>query len=97
MKLSDLLKESHQSRSKYETMMYSCEKHDLDPIFLDFTLNEFSSVRLIKVFCADLTPPYLHSVPYFGPRRYYTLPKQMGWADRELRFEDLTRDPIPYP
>lgn len=97
VKLSDLLKESHQSRSKYETMMYSCEKHDLDPIFLDFTLNEFSSVRLIKVFCADLTPPYLHSVPYFGPRRYYTLPKQMGWADRELRFEDLTRDPIPYP
>jgi len=97
VKLSTLIEEDNIDKSNYKIMMDICEKYDLDPIFFDFTLNEFSSVRLIKVFCADLTPPYLHSIPYFGPRRYYTLPKKLGWTDRELRFEDLTRDPMPYP
>ncbi|GAB4125388.1 MAG: hypothetical protein Kow00104_10140 [Rhodothalassiaceae bacterium] len=97
VKLSELVADADHDRDEYLTMLGICEKYRLDPIFFDFTLSEFSSVRLVKVFCPDLTPPYLHSIPYLGPERYYKLPKKLGWTDRELRFEDLTRDPMPYP
>ncbi len=96
-KLSKLQNTSASKGSDYDEMMELAKKHDLDPIFFDFTLPSFKDVCLIKVICTKLTPPYLHSLPLMGAKRYLTLPKELGWTDRELRFEDLTRDPQPYP
>lgn len=99
VKLSELLadKPAFTSKGEQAQMLELCEKYDLDPIFFDFTMDEQSAVRLVKVFCPILTPPYLHSIPYLGPERYYKLPKKLGWSEEDLKFEDLTQDPMPYP
>ncbi len=97
VKLSDLMGAKDKKKNDKEMIMEISEKYDLDPVFFDFTGRDDSSVRLTKVVCPILTPPYLHSIPYFGPERYYVLPKKLGWSERELTFADLTPDPMPYP
>lgn len=100
VKLSELRKAetgTGSGKSNYEAILDIAKAHDLDPIFLDFTLPDLKTVRLTKVFCPPLTPPYLHSLPAYGADRYYSLPQKLGWRDRRLAFDDLTEAPQPYP
>jgi len=98
MKLSEIREnEGKLGKSSIDNILTLAKDNDLDPIIFDFTPVGLKSVKLVKVFCSKLTPPYLHSIPFFGLERYYTLPKQLGWRDRELMFDDFTKTPSPYP
>ncbi len=85
------------TEQRYGAMMGILQRHEIDPIIFDFTPPQMSSLRLFKTYSSQLAPPYLQRVPLLGHRRYYEIPEKLGWADRRLRFEDLTTDPQPYP
>ncbi|MBB1295555.1 MULTISPECIES: YcaO-like family protein [unclassified Pseudoalteromonas] len=97
VKLSELMSKPKKSECKFEQMLEISRKNGLNPIFFDFTLPNLQTVRLTKVFCTKLTPPYLHSMPSYGVDRYFELPQKLNWKDRKLTFEDLTKSPQPYP
>jgi ribosomal protein S12 methylthiotransferase accessory factor len=97
IRLSELYARQRRSGSSYDTMLDICRETKLTPIFFDFTLPNMKVVKLTKVFCPELTPPYLHSTPTYGANRYFELPRMLGWTDRVLGPEDLTVSPQPYP
>lgn len=53
--------------------------------------------KIIKVFIPELAPPYLHSKPFYGHRRYYELPMKLGYAEKKLTYDELNKKAIPYP
>lgn len=96
--LATLPRSEEQSiEARYDAMLRLLEKHRLDPIVLDLSPQQMPQMKLVKVFCPELTPPYVQNMPLLGCRRYYELPEKMGWRDRVLTFADLNPDPQPYP
>lgn len=70
---------------------------EIDPIVFDFTPSQMQHLRITKVFIPELAPPYLQARPMLGNSRYYDIPVKLGWSDRRLTYDDLTKDPIPFP
>lgn len=86
------------SKEKYDFILKVMKKHNIDPIFFDFTPAIFNKLKLIKVFIPELTLPFLTSHPYLGHSRYSTLPQKVGiFCNKVLTYEDLMKDPHPYP
>jgi len=85
------------SKEKYEFILDVMKKYEIDPIFFDFTPNIFKKLKLVKIFIPELTLPFLTSFPYLGHPRYLNLPMKIGMLDRPLTYEELVKDPHPYP
>ncbi|HYO15211.1 MAG TPA: YcaO-like family protein [Thermoanaerobaculia bacterium] len=88
---------STETDARFERLLEVLKRHRIDPIVFDFTPPQLKKVRLMKVYSTELSPPYLHSKPLFGHRRYYEVPHQLGFASRPLEFDELLTDPMPYP
>lgn len=96
--LSSLPALRHQSfDEQWDHQMAMLDRHGIDPIVFDFTPVQLDSVRVMKVFIPELSPPFLPSMPMLGNRRYYELPERLGFADHRLSYEELNTDPMPYP
>lgn len=83
--------------ARFERLLEVLKRHRIDPIVFDFTPPQMKKVRLMKVYITELAPPYIHSKPLFGHRRYSEVPHQLGLASRPLEFDELLTDPMPYP
>lgn len=83
--------------ARYAAMNALLDRHQIDPIVVDMSPRQMPQMRLCKVVCTDLAPPYVQNMPMLGSRRYYELPQKLGWSPRRLTFADLHLDPQPYP
>jgi ribosomal protein S12 methylthiotransferase accessory factor len=68
-----------------------------DAVIIDFGRFGWPDISVMKVFVPGLTQASVPSHPYLGHRRYYDMPMRLGASDRRLRFDELTRDPLPLP
>jgi ribosomal protein S12 methylthiotransferase accessory factor len=82
---------------KFNALCAVLRRHGLDPIVFDFTPVGMRHVRLIKVFIAELTQPFLQSLPVFGHPRFATTAQAMGRCDHPMTYDELVRDPLPFP
>lgn len=82
---------------RFDRLVEVLKQHRIDPIVFDFTPPQLKKVRLMKAYITELAPPYIHSKPLFGHRRYYEVPRQLGYTPRPLEFDELLTDPMPYP
>lgn len=82
---------------RFDRLVEVLKQHKIDPIVFDFTPRQLKKVRLMKAYILELAPPYLHSKPLLGHRRFYETPRQLGYAKAPLKFADLLTDPMPYP
>lgn len=100
IKLSDYeeaIQKKNAGRDKYSVVYDELKKNKIDPIFFDFTPNQMEHNKIIKVFIPELAPPYLHSKPFYGHRRYYEVPLKLGYAKNKLTYGELNKKAIPYP
>jgi len=73
-------------------------KYDWHPIAFDLTPPEIrDSAALIRLFVPELTPYYTISLPVLGHPRYRYAPAILRGEDRQLDFNDLCFDPMPFP
>jgi ribosomal protein S12 methylthiotransferase accessory factor len=82
---------------RWDILMGLLKRLKLDPVVFDFTPAHMAQARLMKVYIPELTLPCPPSWRLLGHPRYYELPQQLGFADRRLTYEDLNKDPHPYP
>lgn len=85
------------ARDAYSAVLDVCKRAGLTPIVFDFTPDHFQYVSLQKVFIPELVPAFPPNVKMLGHERYYTFPMRLGVLDRRLEYEELTKDPLPYP
>jgi ribosomal protein S12 methylthiotransferase accessory factor len=83
--------------ARYASMKKLLHKHTIDPIVVDVSPQQMPQMRLVKVVCPELTPPYVQNMPMLGSRRYLEVPQKLGWTDRPMRLSELNLDPQPYP
>src|SRR5258706_15960718 len=83
--------------ARYASMKKLLHKHNIDPIVVDLSPQQMPQMRLVKVVCPELTPPYVQNMPMLGSRRYLEAPQKLGWTDRPMRLSELNLDPQPYP
>lgn len=84
-------------RDEYHHLLTVLEQSQIDPLVLDLTPSDFSSISLMKSFVPQLTFAFLPNRPCFGHRRFYQLAYQHGLIDAPLRYEDLNSEPLPFP
>jgi ribosomal protein S12 methylthiotransferase accessory factor len=68
----------------------------LRPIVFDFGGACWPGVSITKVFVPQLSQACPPHNPMLGHPRFYELPHQLGLAPRQLRFDDLCADPVPF-
>lgn len=88
---------SSDSDERFDRLVGVLKERGIDPIVFDFTPPQLKKVRLMKVYITELAPPYIHSKPLFGHRRYYEVPHRLGYTPRPFEFDELLTDPMPYP
>lgn len=91
------LRNKNNNSNKYKIVCEELKKNNIDPIYFDFTPKQMKNNKIIKVFIPELAPPYLHSKPFYGHRRYYELPMKLGYAEKKLTYDELNKKAIPYP
>lgn len=84
-------------KEKLEVLQAALASRGIDPIVFDLTPQQFRQLSLIKVFIPELTQPFIQHTPYFGHPRFYDLPAELGYSERTLTYDDLSKDPTPYP
>jgi ribosomal protein S12 methylthiotransferase accessory factor len=84
-------------QARWDYVIDTLREHGIDPIVFDFSPSQFSTVKLMKVFITELSPPFLPSLPMLGNSRYYDLGHRLGIHDAPLTYADLNTDPMPYP
>jgi ribosomal protein S12 methylthiotransferase accessory factor len=82
---------------RWDYVLQTLGAHGIDPIVFDFTPPQFSTVKLMKTFITELSPPFLPSLPMLGNPRYYRLGHELGVHPEPLTYEGLNPDPMPYP
>ncbi len=90
----------HQDNSleaRYASMLALLRKHEIDPVVVDLSPSQMPQMRLVKVVCPDLAPPYVQNMPMLGSQRYFEVPRKLGWPNPPSRLADLNLDPQPYP
>lgn len=91
------LRNGNKNSNKYNIVYEALKKNNIDPIYFDFTPKQMKNNKVIKVFIPELAPPYLHSKPFYGHRRYYELPMKLGYVEKQLTYDELNKKAIPYP
>jgi len=81
---------------KYKRLLKVLKKNGLTPIYFDLTPAEFTKFRLLKTFIPELTM-YFIGYGYYGHPRYYYICKKLGLTDKKLTYNDLRKDPLPFP
>jgi ribosomal protein S12 methylthiotransferase accessory factor len=81
---------------RYRRLLKVLKKNGLTPIYFDLTPDEFTKFRLIKTFIPEITM-YFIVYGYYGHPRYYYICKKLGLTDKELTYNDLRKDPLPFP
>ena len=89
--------EDNSLEARYASMLKLLRKHNIDPIVIGLSPQQMPQMRLVKVVCPELTPPYVQNMPMLGSRRYFEVPEKLGWRNRPTRLTDLNLDPQPYP
>jgi ribosomal protein S12 methylthiotransferase accessory factor len=98
VRLSDLRRVRLGSlQERWDYVIDTLRAHEMDPVVFDFTPSQFSTVKLMKVFITELSPPFLPSLPMLGNSRYYELGHELGIHADRLAYDDLNPDPMPYP
>ncbi|BAL80236.1 YcaO-like family protein [Caldisericum exile] len=98
IKLSELKKYDRKANlSRLDNLKIHLKQYGIDPIVFDFTPPQFNSLKLVKVYIPELTPAFLSSKPLFGHKRFYEVPKKLGYSDKMNNYQDLNNDPIPFP
>ncbi|MGH8883985.1 MAG: YcaO-like family protein [Egibacteraceae bacterium] len=82
---------------KFKELCAVLRRHRLDPIVFDLTPPGMKHVQLIKVFIAELTQPFLQSLPIFGHPRFATTAQAIGRRERAMTYDELLNDPLPFP
>jgi ribosomal protein S12 methylthiotransferase accessory factor len=82
---------------EYQAALSWSHAAGLTPIVMDFDSACWPGVFVTRVLVPQLTMACVPAHPYLGHPRYYELPRQLGFADRMLEFQDLNTDPIPFP
>lgn len=95
--LSKISKDNPKQSNKYEYLENILKEKGVDPICFDFTPIQMKNNKIIKVMIPELAPPYLHSKPFWGHKRYYELPKRFGYTTRDLTYKELNKKAVPYP
>jgi ribosomal protein S12 methylthiotransferase accessory factor len=89
--------EDNSLEARYASMLKLLGKHKIDPVVVDLSPKQMPQMRLVKVVCGDLTPPYVQNMPMLGSRRYFEVPRKLGWSNPPQTLHDLNLDPQPYP
>jgi ribosomal protein S12 methylthiotransferase accessory factor len=74
----------------------SLGRRELNPIVLDLGGACPPGMAITKVYVPGLTHACPPRNPTLGHPRFYEIPRQLGFSDRRLTFEDLNPDPIPF-
>jgi ribosomal protein S12 methylthiotransferase accessory factor len=85
------------AENKYEELLAVLRDHRLDPIVFDLTPPGLRTVKVVKVFIPELTQPFLQSKPILGHPRLRFARRLVGIDDHELTYDELVKDPLPYP
>jgi len=81
---------------KYEKLLNVLKKNNLTPVYFDLTPDDFTELKLIRTFIPELTM-YFSVYGYYGHPRFYTICKKLGLTNKELTYNDLRKDPLPFP
>lgn len=73
------------------------KNYDIDPIIFDFTPKDFKYIKLMKSYIPELTQAFLPNFPCLGHRRFYEVAYNNGYSDKILEFQDLNKEPLPFP
>lgn len=96
--LSSLPEPRHQAiEDSYAYLLQVLTRHGIDPIVFDFTVAQMKQVKIVKVFIPELTQPFLQSLPYFGHPRFAETPRILGKREGLFSYDELVRDPLPFP
>ncbi len=87
----------HTTEKRYAEMLNIIDKYHIDPIIFDLSPPQMKHLRLFRTFCPELAAPYVQNMPMLAHPRYYDMPQELGWADKKFTFDDLVKDPQPYP
>ncbi|WP_314145871.1 YcaO-like family protein [uncultured Leifsonia sp.] len=80
-----------------DAVLRICERHHLTPIAYDLTPSSFNHIRLRKVVIPQLAPAFPPNMPMLGHRRYREIRQVLGLDAQPLEFQQLTKDPLPFP
>jgi len=75
------------------------KKKNIETVFVDITkpLIRKYEFHVAMVSMPELQPLYLSErYPYFGGRRLYTVPKNLGYTDKETTEDELNKIPHPF-
>ena len=92
---ADVLKRS--VGEKLERLLQVLARDGIEPIAFDLTPPQWRELKLVKVFIPQLCAPFLPSLPLLGHPRFRIARRLAGLSNEELSFEQLTKDPLPYP
>lgn len=84
-------------KNQYEYLIATLKKYNIEPIIFDLTPKGFNFIRLIKSYIPELTSAFLPNAPCLGHPRFYHLAYENGLSDSVLTFEELNKDPLPFP
>lgn len=98
VKMSALPERKFQSSDEeYAAILDLCREAGFTPVAFDFTPDSFRHVSLQKVFIPELVPAFAPNNKMLGHRRYSEFPRILGLTRERLTFDDLTREPLPFP
>lgn len=73
------------------------KNYGIDPIIFDFTPEDFKYIKLMKSFIPELTQAFLPNSPCLGHKRFYEVAYNNGYSDKILEYQDLNKEPLPFP
>jgi ribosomal protein S12 methylthiotransferase accessory factor len=85
------------AEARFSRLLQILEQYGLDPLIFDFTAPQMKRLRILKVFIPELVPPHIASLPLLGHPRYCEVPARLAVNPLRLTFDDLLKDPLPYP
>lgn len=91
--------EDYSFSEQLDILLNVFQKNHLDAFFVDVTTDKIKELEyfVVKVIIPQLQPFYLfEDYPYFGGTRLYTLPKKLGFTNRETSENQLNKYPHPF-
>ena len=95
--LSTLQSTAADLETRWRRLTDFLKRKKIDPIVYDFTSEQMTTLRLIKVFAPELTLPFPPSAPLLGHPRFSHVPRDIGVSEHPLAYAELNLDPLPFP
>ena len=88
---------SSSTPDKLARLVEVLRRNAIEPIVFDMSPPEWKSLSIVKVFVPQLCSSLLPSKPVLGHPRFREARQIAGLSADLVRFDELTRDPLPYP